>query len=356
METEVDNHRLLDTKPQRQEAKSLTHHGGIGRILVCLDHSSFSDAALREAISIAKTFDSAVTLLYVLQPAHETAVLHTTDAFSWEIARKEAGAYLEQLQAETAQASGLQVDWRLEQGHPAERILSLARELPADLIVLGSHGASGAREWGLGSTAQQVLSVARASVLVARGAGGHAQQDEATPKRILLPLDGSLRAEIVLPTAARIARAHGAEVLLVHVVAEPCRTAMLHVGDELDRARQVATSLESSAARYLDDLCSQLGREGLAVRAIVLRRADERQSLLDLVLAEGVDRVVLSAHGNTCNPAQSFGSVSTHMLAHASVPILVLQDLPEVQTDRARELSEKDMAPELRASFTEGQA
>jgi hypothetical protein len=94
----------------------------------------------------------------------------------------------------------------------------------------------------------------------------------------------------------------------------------------------------------------------LAVRAIVLRRADERQSLLDLVLAEGVDRVVLSAHGNTCNPAQSFGSVSTHMLAHASVPILVLQDLPEVQTDRARELSEKDMAPELRASFTEGQA
>lgn len=354
MGTEVENHRLLDMKPQRHEAKSLARHGGIGRIVVCLDHSSFSDAALGHAISIAKTFDSAITLLYVLQPAHETAVLHTTDAFSWEIARKEAGAYLEQLQTKTAQATGLQVDWRLEQGHPAERIMSLARELGANLIVLGSHGESGAREWGLGSTAQQVLSVARVSVLVARRVAGHAQ-DEPAPKRILLPLDGSLRAESVLPTAARIARAHGAEILLAHVVAEPCMTAMLHAGDDLDRARRVATSLESSAARYLDDLCHQLGREGLAVRAIVVRRADERQSLLDVVLAEGVDWVVLSAHGNTCNPAQSFGSVTTHMLAHTSVPILVLQDLPEGETDRARELAEKDMAPELRASFTEGQ-
>jgi nucleotide-binding universal stress UspA family protein len=341
---------LLDTKPRRQEAKSFARHGGIGRILVCLDQSSFSDAALRHASSIAKTFGSTITLLYVLQPAHETAVWHTTDVFSWEIARKEAGAYLEQLRAKTAQATGLQVDWRLEQGHPAERILSLARELGAHLIVLGSHGEGGARQWGLGSTAQQVLSVVRASVLVVRGPGGHAQ-DGAAPKRLLLPLDGSLRAESVLPTAARIARAQGAEILLAHVVAEPCMTAMLRADDDLDRARQVATSLESSAVRYLDDLRHQLGRQGLAVRTIVVRRADERQSLLNVVLAEGVDWVVLSAHGSTCNRAQSSGSVTTHMLAHSSVPLLVLQDLPEPETDRAREFAEKDMAPERRASL-----
>jgi hypothetical protein len=89
----------------------------------------------------------------------------------------------------------------------------------------------------------------------------------------------------------------------------------------------------------------------LAVRTIVVRRADERQSLLNVVLAEGVDWVVLSAHGSTCNRAQSSGSVTTHMLAHSSVPLLVLQDLPEPETDRAREFAEKDMAPERRASL-----
>jgi nucleotide-binding universal stress UspA family protein len=346
--------RLLDTKPQREEAKSLTRPGSIRRILVCLDRSSFSDVALRHAISFAKTFDSSITLLYVLQPPHETAVLRTTDACSWEIARQEAGAYLERLGTETTQTSGLHVDWRLEQGHPAERITSLARELGVDLIVLGSHGESGAMEWNLGSTAQQVVAVARGSVVVARSAA-HAQ-DEGAPKRIVLPLDGSPRAESVLPTAARIARAHGAEILLVHVVAEPSATAMLRASDDLDFARQLADRLESSATRYLEDLRDQLGREGLPVRAIVLRHADVRQSLLDVARKEAADLIVLSAHGNTCNPSRSFGSVAAHLLAHSSIPLLVLQDLPQAGIERARELAENDTAPELRASFTAGQA
>ena len=344
--------RLLDTKPEREEtrAKSLARHGSIRRILVCLDRSSFSDVALRRAISLAKTFDSAITLVYVLQPAHETAVLRVTDACSWEVARQEAGAYLERLGTETSRASGLRVDWRLEQGHPAERITSVARELGADLIVLGSHGEDGAMAWNLGSTAQQVLAVARASVLVARSAAY--AQDGCALKRILLPLDGSLRAESVLPTAARIARAHGAEIVLAHVVPEPCASAMLRAADDLEVARDLATRLESSATRYLENLRDQLGREGQLVRAIVLRRADARQALLDVARKEAVDLIVLSAHGNTCNPARSFGSVTAHLVAHSSLPLLVLQDLP-METEPARD---QNSAPELRASFTAGEA
>ena len=71
MGSAIETRRLLDTKPQRDEAKLLTRHGSTRRILVCLDRSPFSDVALRHAISMAKTLDSALTLLYVLQPAHE---------------------------------------------------------------------------------------------------------------------------------------------------------------------------------------------------------------------------------------------------------------------------------------------
>lgn len=353
----VEPGHLIDTKPQREEtrAKSLARHGSIRRVLVCLDCSSFSDVALRHAVSLAKTFDSAVTLVYVLEPAHETAVLRATDACSWEVARKEAGAYLERLGAETTRASGLRVDLRLEQGHPAERISSLVRELGADLIVLGSHGEDGVTAWNLGSTAQQVLAAARASVLVARSATLAPNQclapNQWEPKRILLPLDGSLRAESVLPTAARIAKAHGAEIVLTHVVAEPCASAMLRANDDLVAARGLATRLEVSAARYLENIRDQLGREGHLVRAIVLRRADTRQSLLDVARREAVDLVVLSAHGDTCNPARSFGSVTAYLLAHLSLPLLVLQDLP-AETGQPRDQS----APELRASFTAGEA
>jgi nucleotide-binding universal stress UspA family protein len=342
--------RFRDTEPRGGESKTPARQGGIRRILVCVDGSSFSDAALRHAISVARTFDSAITLLFVLQPAHETADLGATDAYRWEIARQQAGAYLEGLESEITHASGVRVDRRLEQGHPAERITSIARELGADLVVLGSHGESGQMPFNLGSTALQLLTGVHASVLVVRSAGGEKVPPAVT--RILLPLDGSPRAESVLPTAARIARAHEAEILLAHIVTEPGPTAMLRAGADLDLAHQLAVRIESRAKQYLEGLCERLRREGLSARSVVTRRADERQSLLDVARTEAVDLVVLSAHGSTCNPARSFGSVAAHLLAHSSVSLLVLQDIPEAGVDRARDAADNDPSPELRASFT----
>lgn len=59
-----------------------------------------------------------------------------------------------------------------------------------------------------------------------------------SPRRILVPLDGSLRAESVLPTAVRIASAHDAEVLLVFVVREQVATSVLCAPEDLKIARR----------------------------------------------------------------------------------------------------------------------
>jgi nucleotide-binding universal stress UspA family protein len=354
MGTTVETPRSMSGEPPQEYRKSPSPHGSIRRILVCVDHSSYSDVALRHAVSVAKTFDSALTLLHVLAPVRENAGLRTMDAYGWEIARQEAGAYLSRLESETAQASGLHVDSRLEQGHPAERITSIAHELAADLTVIGSHGEDALLAWNLGSTAQQVLAAAKGSVLVARSTSR--AQDAWEPKRILVPLDGSPRTESVLPTAARIAKAHDAEILLAHLVVEPSGAAMLRAEADIELARELTKRLESSATRYLDNLCEQLGREGLPVRALVVRRADERQSLLDVAQKEHVDLVVVSAHGSNCNPARSFGSVAAHLLAHSPVSLLVLQDLPEAELGRARDMLSDENAPKLRASFAPGKA
>jgi nucleotide-binding universal stress UspA family protein len=327
----VEPCRLWGPRLQWVEANLPSCRRDIRRILVCLDHSSFSDVGLKQAICLAKIFNSAITLLHVL-PNAQTTGMPTTDALGQQIDRLAATAYLERLETETTEASGLQVDSRLERGNPAQCIPSVAHELGADLIVLGSHGESELTAWNLGSTTQHVLAVARKSVLVARSMA-HSQGEAS--KRILVPLDGSPRAENVLLNAARIARVWGAELLLAHVVAEPSSNAMLRAGQDLDLARRLATHLESSARRYLENLRNQLGGEGLPVRAIVLRCAEERQALLDVARNEAVTLVVVSAYGNTCNHAQSFGSTTGHLLAYSPVPLLVLQDLPEVRTETA---------------------
>jgi nucleotide-binding universal stress UspA family protein len=216
--------------------------------------------------------------------------------------------------------------------------------------VLGSHGEGGVTPWNLGSTVQQVLAVTRGSVLVAHSSS--VAPSLVVPRRILVPLDGSLRTENVLPTSARIANAFGAELLLVHVVTEPVASAVLRAGEELDLAEQLAARLQKSAQQYLGGVRDRIAHEVPAVRTIVVRHANERQGLLELSQREHVDLVVLSAHGAACDPSRVFGSVTSYLLTHSQIPVLVLQDLP-------REVSRPDgvqeqAAPALRASYPPG--
>ena len=166
---ETSNHKHLEVPSSESEPRALPREAhAVRRILVCVDRSPFSTACLPHAVAMAKSLGSAITLLYVMPPPHERSGLQTTDVLDWEVSRQEANAYLERLGQEGTQASGRQVDTRLEQGHPAERITAVARELDADLTVLGSRGERGVAEWNLGTTALQVLAVARGSVLIAR--------------------------------------------------------------------------------------------------------------------------------------------------------------------------------------------
>lgn len=317
------------------------------RILVCLDRSTLSEVCVPYAVTLAKTFGSAVTLAYIMQPHLERVGPQTNDALGWEILRQEGQVYLERIEHEVEQALGKPVDVRLEQGRPAERIVDLAREVGADLTVLGSRGKGGATARSLGSTAQQVLALSRTSVFIAPSS----LAATSTPKRILVPLDGSLRGESVLPTAARMASAHGAELLLVHVVQEPLPTALLHATEDMELATKLATRLEVVATRYLKDLEQQLAHEVASVRTLVVRHANARQCLLETAQKERSDLVVLLAHGSACDSAQSFGSVAAYLLNRSTVPLLVIQDLPEADPDRPVDVDERRTPPSLRASY-----
>lgn len=357
MGTSQDTSRVLAREAIRTPTQPLpAQDRGIRHVLVCLDRSPFSEVCLPYAISISKAFGSALTLLHVLEAQHEASGPRSgprsTDAVGWELSRREGREFLDRMQRQATELSQQPVDVRLEQGQPAERITALARELGADLTVLGSHGEGGVAAWNLGSTVQQVLAVARGSVLVARSATP--APSVVSPKRILVPLDGSPRTESVLPTAARFASAHGAELLLVHVVNEPQLTGVLRAPEDVELARELATRLEARAQRYLDHIRDQLAREGASVRAQVIRRTDGHQVLLELAQKEQIDLVILSAHGATCNAARPFGSVTAHLLAHSAVPLLVLQDLPEPELERAADVVEEEVAPPLRASFAPG--
>jgi nucleotide-binding universal stress UspA family protein len=324
---------------------------GIKRILVCMDFSAHSEECLQQASFVARACESDITLLHVMQPLSEHPGLHATDAVGWEISRQQAMVTLEGFEKKARAASQRPVATRLDQGRAAERIAVTARDLDADLVVLGSHGEGDLPTINLGSTAQQVLSLTQSSLLLARAPGS--AQERFAPQRILVPLDGSPRTESTIPTVARLAKESGAEVLLAHVVLDPLPTEVLRDADDLNLARDLATRLESHAKSYLARIAENLRRDVDRVRSVVLRNTDQPQMLLELLEKEHIDLVMLSAHGATCNRERAFGSVTTHLLAYGPVPIVVLQDLSEEDlhvTQRLAERAPRRPAPQPRGS------
>jgi nucleotide-binding universal stress UspA family protein/nitrite reductase/ring-hydroxylating ferredoxin subunit len=122
-------------------------HAPYGRILIASDGSATADRAARKGLELAQEIDAAVTLVFVGHPATGKLVMEDTVAMYGE---------------------GVDVDIRLQQGNPAELILQAAKEIAADVIVVGNRGLQGAKGFLLGSVPETVLDGADVDVLLCR--------------------------------------------------------------------------------------------------------------------------------------------------------------------------------------------
>jgi nucleotide-binding universal stress UspA family protein len=137
-------------------------------ILAAIDGSQKSGAALDIAIGEAKVHGAALHAVYVIETGLFSSIPMDN---TWEVIYgllenqgKEAGLAA----AKQAQARGLGITTHLKEGHAGEEILRLAREIGADLIVLGSHGKSNLDRILLGSVSSFVVAHSPVSTLVVR--------------------------------------------------------------------------------------------------------------------------------------------------------------------------------------------
>ncbi|OJV50700.1 MAG: universal stress protein UspA [Burkholderiales bacterium 68-10] len=140
-------------------------------ILVPVDGSTASMAALDKAAGVARAYAVPVTAIFVIDPYPFTGVgadfAYGQDQYL-NAARAEAGAAIEAANTRLQQA-GVQVGSRVVESHAVWRgILEAAETVGADLIVMGSHGRRGLERLVLGSVAQSVLSHTKIDTLVVR--------------------------------------------------------------------------------------------------------------------------------------------------------------------------------------------
>jgi nucleotide-binding universal stress UspA family protein len=135
--------------------------------------------------------------------------------------------------------------------------------------------------------------------------------------RILVPLDGSPRAEQILVQVARLLRREDAQVLLVRVVPAPGAFAGVPVQEQQDAER-------ASAQAYLAETARTLEAQG--VRAVpLLREGPPAEAILQAASDEGATMIAISTHGRSGAARWLFGSVAEKVLRAAPVPVLLMR-------------------------------
>jgi len=151
-------------------------------LLVPLDGSGFSEAALPYALEMAAQFDSDITLLRVILPprAGEGALSPESADFMIKLRDdlyKEAIEYLQHLKGSLRQQNYKAHYQVAESEDVAAEIISAVRGSGADTVVMCTHGRGGLSRWLFGSVATRVLQTAPVPVLVIRPSSGDSARE-----------------------------------------------------------------------------------------------------------------------------------------------------------------------------------
>ena len=141
----------------------------IKQILVPIDFSDCAKKALQYALPLAKQHGAGLTLLYVVQtPPYASGEYGVIDQASLQAEMCATGK--KQLTALTVDEVQEEVSTSamVRTGAPAVEIVDVAKTLPADIIVISTHGRTGLKHVLLGSVVEQVVRRAPCPVLVVR--------------------------------------------------------------------------------------------------------------------------------------------------------------------------------------------
>jgi nucleotide-binding universal stress UspA family protein len=196
---------------------------------------------------------------------------------------------------------------------PPRRLVVAARELAAELLVVGASDSHSPLEPLLGSTADRVLRQAHVPVLVVRG------ELKVPPQRVLVPVDLSDLCDQSVRSGIRI--------LKDLVTGEPPCLETLFVLANAERkgsvqftSEQIDRFAEEELKRHMALLAEETGWPVEPV----LRTGSPRQEIVAELLDNPADLVVLGTHGRSGFERLLLGSVAADVVRRASTSVLVV--------------------------------
>jgi nucleotide-binding universal stress UspA family protein len=302
------------------------------KLVVGIDFSPGSDAALEEACVLAKRHGSELVLVHATGISELTMVEleQGRNAEQWWAKRvrerEQAGKDgLEKLRARCSEA-GADVTAHLVGGYPDEALLKAAAEVGADLVVVGTRGTTGISRLLLGSVAEAVVRQSEHDVLVVR------QRDEPAEagfRKVLVPTDFSPTAERGAVAATQIL-APGGSLELLHCWQLPYSgggvfapgfgyPSVSQEAPEVQAVRaEVRSRAESEANAIIERDCA-----GVEAVELTITEAGAAEGIAARLENDAFDAVVIGSHGRRGVRRLLLGSVAERTLRNTPCSILV---------------------------------
>lgn len=291
-------------------------------ILVPLDGSTFGEAALPVALGLAKNLDGQIELLSVFEDEPVVA--------TWQLSAVEMRSYLidylKAIDKRISEVSSVVTSSTVLSGPVAKSLEEHATRKRPHVIVMSTHGRGPLSRAWLGSVADHVTRHVPTPVLLVR------PEDEAQVEiddshrfeNILVPLDGSPRAESSLEWATRIAKGSGASLALMRVVPPPFPLSSPYLPHAIADSREALESGQNEAKEYLREIATRLEKEGFTIPGeVVVVGVSPASGILRCAKERRVDLIVITTHGRGGLPRLVLGSVADKIVRAAHVPVLV---------------------------------
>ena len=147
----------------------------IKKILFSIDGSQSADYALDFGLDLARKYSAEVMIVSVFDSPRSSLVVKgmlyaptSTENYLKKLRDFHEKILLEALKKTKKNSPKLKVSIKLLEGRPADRIVETAKERAFDLIVIGSRGLGGIKEFVLGSVSDRVADEAPCPVLIVK--------------------------------------------------------------------------------------------------------------------------------------------------------------------------------------------
>jgi nucleotide-binding universal stress UspA family protein len=273
----------------------------IKKILVPTDFSETAGNALSQALYIAKLNKATIKLIHVVVPTYipsQNSLLPSNDTFYATILDQSKKG-LKKLAAEIAEINSIRVSYEVKSGNISDEICDIAKKEKVDIIIMGTHGTSGVKEFFAGSNAYKVVNHAECPVLTIQKI-----PNEQGFKNIILPIRLEITSRQKVDYSIEMARLFDATIFITGYT------------DDKNESNQFKIK------QYVEQVEKYLTKHNVKHKSTSIFADNFTKEILDYAKKNNADLIVVMKKHDFSLDQLLKGVYSEQFVNHSAIPIL----------------------------------